>query len=87
MPFRCPLFLLQRRAGPVTFSFIGYGMLLTGIAAAAALFGEWPAPDIVLALAVVAGMLWWLNSASAAENTLGADTNPCAVCADAICAR
>jgi drug/metabolite transporter (DMT)-like permease len=80
-------FVLQRRAGPVAFSFIGYGMLLTGIAAAAALFGEWPAPDVVPALAVVAGALWWLNAASAAQTILCAGPDPCAVCVDAMCSR
>jgi len=47
-------FALQRRADPVTFSFIGYVMMLTGVAAGTLLLGEqlswvvWPASCLVL---------------------------------------
>lgn len=48
-------FALQRRAEPVTFSFIGYLMMLFGVAAGSLVFGErlpwtvWPAAALVLA--------------------------------------
>lgn len=47
-------FALQRRADPVTFSFIGYVMMLAGVGAGTLLFGErlspwvWPALGLVL---------------------------------------
>lgn len=54
-------FALQRRADPVTFSFIGYLMMLAGVAAGTLLLGErlsplvWPALGLVLvALALLA---------------------------------
>lgn len=52
-------FALQRRADPVTFSFIGYVMMLTGVAAGTLFFGErlsaavWPASVLVLAALVL----------------------------------
>lgn len=48
-------FALQRRADPVTFSFIGYVMMLAGVAAGTLLLGErlswmvWPSAALVLA--------------------------------------
>ncbi|WP_298828061.1 DMT family transporter [uncultured Piscinibacter sp.] len=48
-------FALQRRAEPVTFSFIGYVMMLAGVAIGTLVFGErlpwtvWPASGLVLA--------------------------------------
>jgi drug/metabolite transporter (DMT)-like permease len=48
-------FALQRRAEPVTFSFIGYLMMLAGVSAGTLAFGErlpwsaWPAAGLVLA--------------------------------------
>lgn len=48
-------FALQRRAEPVTFSFIGYVMMLAGVAVGTLAFGErlawtvWPAAGLVLA--------------------------------------
>jgi drug/metabolite transporter (DMT)-like permease len=54
-------FALQRRADPVTFSFIGYVMMLAGVGAGTLLLGErlspmvWPALGLVLvALALLA---------------------------------
>lgn len=52
-------FALQRRAEPVTFSFIGYVMMLTGVVIGTLAFGErlpwtiWPAAGLVLAALVL----------------------------------
>jgi drug/metabolite transporter (DMT)-like permease len=52
-------FALQRRADPVTFSFIGYVMMLVGVAIGTLAFGErlpwtlWPATALVLAALVL----------------------------------
>lgn len=52
-------FALQRRAEPVTFSFIGYVMMLAGVAIGTLAFGErlpwtiWPAAGLVLAALVM----------------------------------
>jgi hypothetical protein len=54
-------FALQRRAEPVTTSFVGYVSMITGTALGAAAFGErlpaiaWPA------LALIAGSMWLLK--------------------------
>jgi hypothetical protein len=54
-------FALQRRAEPVTTSFVGYVSMITGTAVGAAAFGErlpaiaWPA------LALIAGSMWLLK--------------------------
>lgn len=58
-------FVLQQYAGPVAFSLVGYGMTLVGMAGTAALFGEHPSADALLAFALVTAALWF--SAEAAE--------------------
>jgi drug/metabolite transporter (DMT)-like permease len=71
-------FVLQRRAGPVTFSFMGYVMMLTGAATGAWWFGErlpwtmWPALGlIVLAL----GLMQRPRQAALAVPGIGARTH------------
>jgi drug/metabolite transporter (DMT)-like permease len=59
-------FVLQRRAGPVTTSFVGYVSMTTGVAIGAIGFGErlpglaWPA------LALIAGSMWLLQRSAGA---------------------
>jgi drug/metabolite transporter (DMT)-like permease len=52
-------FVLQRHAGPVAFSLVGYGMTLAGMAGTALLFDEHPSADALRAIALVAAALWF----------------------------
>lgn len=54
-------FRLQRRAEPVTFSFMGYVMMATGVAAGAWLFGERLAQTTWPALALIVAALWLIQ--------------------------
>lgn len=53
-------FALQRRADPVTFSFIGYVMMLAGVAAGTLVLGETLSPQVWPALGLVLVALWLL---------------------------
>ena len=73
-------FALQRRAGPVTTSFVGYVSMITGTIVAAVGFGEhlpvpaWPA------LGLIAGSVWLLQKSTASsylEETTHAASPPC----------
>lgn len=58
-------FALQRRAEPVLFSFMGYVMMATGVAAGMAAFGERPAWTTVPALALIGAALALMMRAAA----------------------
>jgi drug/metabolite transporter (DMT)-like permease len=58
-------FLLQQRAEPVTFSFMGYVVMATGVAIGTAAFGERLPWTTVPALALIAAALWLMKSTSA----------------------
>lgn len=59
-------FELQRRAEPVTFSFMGYVVMLTGVAAGTGLFGERLPPSTWPALALIVAALWLIQRAGRA---------------------
>lgn len=55
-------FLLQQRAEPVTFSFMGYVVMATGVAIGTAAFGERLPWTTVPALALISTALWLMKS-------------------------
>lgn len=55
-------FLLQQRAEPVTFSFMGYVVMATGVAVGAAAFGERLPWTTLPALALISAALWLMKS-------------------------
>ena len=58
-------FLLQQRAEPVTFSFMGYVVRATGVAIGTVAFGErWPWTTLP-ALALISAALWLMKSTAA----------------------
>jgi drug/metabolite transporter (DMT)-like permease len=57
-------FLLQQRAEPVTFSFMGYVVMATGVAIGAAAFGERLPWTTLPALALISAALWLMKSSS-----------------------
>jgi hypothetical protein len=66
-------FALQRRAEPLTTSFVGYVSMLTGTAVAAVGLGERLAAITWPALALIAGSMWLLARTSAAAVPAAAD--------------
>jgi drug/metabolite transporter (DMT)-like permease len=54
-------FLLQRRAEPVTFSFMGYVVMATGVAVGTVFFGERLPWTTVPALALIGAALWLIG--------------------------
>lgn len=58
-------FLLQQRAEPVTFSFMGYVVMATGVAIGTAAFGERLPWTTVPALALISAALWLMKSTAA----------------------
>jgi drug/metabolite transporter (DMT)-like permease len=80
-------FALQRRAEPVTTSFVGYVSMITGTAVGAAAFGErlpaiaWPA------LALIVGSMWLLKrpASDVAATSIQSDTTPAPACANDHC--
>lgn len=54
-------FLLQQRAEPVTFSFMGYVVMATGVAAGTLVFGERLPWTTLPALAFIAAALWLIS--------------------------
>lgn len=56
-------FLLQQRAEPVTFSFMGYVVMATGVAAGTVFFGERLPWTTAPALAFIGAALWLISSA------------------------
>jgi drug/metabolite transporter (DMT)-like permease len=58
-------FLLQQRAEPVTFSFMGYVVMATGVAIGTAVFGERLPWTTVPALALISAALWLMRSTAA----------------------
>jgi drug/metabolite transporter (DMT)-like permease len=55
-------FMLQRRAEPVTFSFMGYVVMATGVAAGTLVYGERLPGTTLPALALIALALWLIRS-------------------------
>ena len=55
-------FLLQQRAEPVTFSFMGYVVMATGVAIGTVAFGERLPWTTLPALALISGALWLMQS-------------------------
>lgn len=58
-------FLLQQRAEPVTFSFMGYVVMATGVAAGTLFFGERLPWTTAPALAFIGAALWLISSTTA----------------------
>jgi drug/metabolite transporter (DMT)-like permease len=58
-------FLLQQRAEPVTFSFMGYVVMATGVAIGTAAFGERLPWTTLPALALIGAALWLMKSTAA----------------------
>ncbi|WP_425259782.1 DMT family transporter [Rubrivivax sp. RP6-9] len=58
-------FLLQQRAEPVTFSFMGYVVMATGVAIGTAAFGERLPWTTLPALALIGAALWMMKSTAA----------------------
>ncbi len=58
-------FLLQQRAEPVTFSFMGYVVMATGVAIGTAAFGERLPWTTLPALALISAALWLMKSTAA----------------------
>jgi drug/metabolite transporter (DMT)-like permease len=58
-------FMLQQRAEPVTFSFMGYVVMATGVAAGTLVFGERLPWTTLPALALIAFALWLIRSTAA----------------------
>jgi drug/metabolite transporter (DMT)-like permease len=54
-------FLLQQRAEPVTFSFMGYVVMVTGVAIGTLFFGERLPPTTLPALALIGSALWLIR--------------------------
>jgi drug/metabolite transporter (DMT)-like permease len=84
-------FTLQRRAEPVTLSFVGYVSMSTGMAVAALGFGERLPAIVWPALALIVGSMWLLQGAGAAARTppqpVEATPAQCALgCGDLACA-
>jgi drug/metabolite transporter (DMT)-like permease len=77
-------FALQRRAEPVTTSFVGYVSMTTGMTAGAIGFGESLPALVWPALALVAGSMWLLKSAAAAAPATVSDTGD--ACSNSHCA-
>lgn len=69
-------FELQRRAEPVTFSFMGYVVMLTGVAAGTGLFGERLPASTAPALALIASALWLIRRAGLAAAPARIDPPP-----------
>ncbi len=62
-------FLLQQRAEPVTFSFMGYVVMTTGVAVGTLAFGENLPWTTLPALALIAAALWLIRSTAARRPT------------------
>jgi drug/metabolite transporter (DMT)-like permease len=62
-------FLLQQRAEPVTFSFMGYVVMTTGVAIGTLVFGERLPWTTLPALALIAAALWLIKSTAARNAT------------------
>jgi drug/metabolite transporter (DMT)-like permease len=62
-------FLLQQRAEPVTFSFMGYVVMATGVAVGTAAFGERLPWTTVPALALIGAALWLMKNTAARRPT------------------
>lgn len=62
-------FVLQKRAEPVVFSFIGYAMMFTGVAVATLAFGERLPPAIWPGLMLVAAAVWLVSRSPARSGT------------------
>ncbi len=60
-------FLLQQRAEPVTFSFMGYVVMATGVAIGTAAFGERLPWTTAPALALIGAALWLMKSTAARQ--------------------
>jgi drug/metabolite transporter (DMT)-like permease len=79
-------FALQRRAGPVTTSFVGYVSMITGTIVAAVGFGEhlplaaWPA------FAFIAGSVWLLQKSAASSSFEESTRSASTACSNAHCA-
>ncbi len=58
-------FLLQQRAEPVTFSFMGYVVMATGVGVGTLVFGERLPWTALPALALIAAALWLIRSSAA----------------------
>ncbi len=58
-------FLLQQRAEPVTFSFMGYVVMATGVATGTVAFGERMPWTTVPALVLISAALWLMKSTAA----------------------
>ena len=58
-------FLLQQRAEPVTFSFMGYVVMATGVAIGTVAFGERLPWTTLPALALISAALWLMKSTAA----------------------
>lgn len=58
-------FLLQQRAEPVTFSFMGYVVMATGVAVGTLVFGERLPWTTLPALALIGAALWLIKSTAA----------------------
>ncbi len=71
-------FLLQQRAEPVTFSFMGYVVMATGVAAGTLFFGERLPWTTAPALALIGAALWLISSTTArpAATLLGSGSRP-----------
>lgn len=79
-------FTLQRKAEPVTTSFVGYVSTMTGTAVAAVGFGERLPVIVWPALALIAGSVWMLKrSAPAAAAAAPADGNSSPACSNEHC--
>lgn len=75
-------FALQRKAEPVTTSFVGYVSMLTGTAAGVIGFGERLPAIVWPALALIAGSMWLLKTSAAAAAPAAA---PAATCSNSHC--
>lgn len=64
-------FLLQQRAEPVTFSFMGYVVMATGVATGTAVFAERLPWTTVPALALISAALWLMKSTAARRPAAG----------------
>jgi drug/metabolite transporter (DMT)-like permease len=60
-------FLLQQRAEPVTFSFMGYVVMATGVAIGTLVFGERLPWTTLPALALIGAALWLIKSSAARQ--------------------
>jgi drug/metabolite transporter (DMT)-like permease len=80
-------FALQRRAEPVTTSFVGYVSMITGTAAGAVAFGERLPAIVWPALALIAGSMWLLKrpASDVAAASIADDMAPAAACANDHC--